>query len=750
MVLSTSGFEKFRYALISEFAISLSEAAGLDALKEDAIPKLKYIMDFTRCTLALLNEDESSYRLLTLLETSQEMLRTTEETLPLESGIHGNVIRNGEPCICGDLPWVSVKGVPVADPSIEGGSLNSNMCLPLQVGGKTFGSIAFATNQEVGYTRADINMASTIATHLSLAIDRWNLIQKLSATNEEVQKLNTELEERVEGRTADLRKEINERKRTESALRESEARFRTLVQHAPEAIVVLDADTGRFVEANENAVKLYGLEKESLLEVDPAQMSPPTQPDGRTSQDAAGEKVQEALSGDTPVFEWMHRNAAGRDIPCEVRLVRLQAAGRNLVRGSVTDISERKQAEEAVQRYTKRLETLREIDRAILAARSPEAIAQAAMGHIRELVPCLRATVGIFDFEAGESIVQAIHARGETRLGLGARFPLEAFGIDELRHGNVSIVADVKSLPNRPIFKALKAEGLRSWINVPLIAQGELIGALSVASKDVSAFSTEDVDIAREVADSLAIAMRQAQLHERVQRQAAELEQRVAERTAELEAFSYSVSHDLRAPVRAIDGFSRVLLKDYGDKLDDECSRLLNIICSNTRNMGRLIDDLLAFSRLGRQEMNLTDINMGELAKSVFDQLKSTIPERALHLNIGVLPSAQGDPAMIRQIFVNLLSNAIKFTRSKKPAVVDIGYKVEDDQGIYHVRDNGVGFDMQYAHKLFGVFQRLHTADEFEGTGVGLAIVHTIIQRHGGRVWADGKIDEGATIYFTL
>ncbi len=225
MVLSTSDFEKLRYALISDFAQSLSEAAGLDALKADTLSKLKYIIDFNRCTLALLNKDESSYRLLTLLETRQEMPRTTEEKLPLESGIHGNVIRNGEPCICGDLPWVSE--VPAADASIEGGSLNSTMCLPLQVEGKTFGSIAFCTDQKVGYKRADINMASTIATHLSLAIDRWNLIQKLSTTNEEVQNLNTKLEERVEGRTADLRKEINERKRTEAALRESEARIRT-------------------------------------------------------------------------------------------------------------------------------------------------------------------------------------------------------------------------------------------------------------------------------------------------------------------------------------------------------------------------------------------------------------------------------------------------------------------------------------------------------------------------------------------
>jgi signal transduction histidine kinase len=233
----------------------------------------------------------------------------------------------------------------------------------------------------------------------------------------------------------------------------------------------------------------------------------------------------------------------------------------------------------------------------------------------------------------------------------------------------------------------------------------------------------------------------------------AQLRQRAEQLEAankELEAFSYSVSHDLRAPLRAIDGFSRVILEDYTDKFDGEGKRVLNIIRDSTQKMGLLIDDLLAFSRLGRQEMRFWEINMDKLANAVFEELKSTAQERKLQLNLKTLPTAYGDRAMIRQIFVNLFSNAVKFTRPKKTAIIEVGGRVEGDENIYYVKDNGVGFDMQYVNKLFGVFQRLHSASEFEGTGVGLAIVQRIIHRHGGRVWAEGKVDEGAAFYFTL
>ena len=235
-----------------------------------------------------------------------------------------------------------------------------------------------------------------------------------------------------------------------------------------------------------------------------------------------------------------------------------------------------------------------------------------------------------------------------------------------------------------------------------------------------------------------------------------ELEQRVIERTAqleaankELEAFSYSVSHDLRTPLRAIDGFSQ-MLEDYADKLDDKGKRLLNIIRTNTKKMGGLIDDLLALSRIDGKEIALLDVDMDNLARIAFDEIKVTTPDRKLQFAIKPLPPAYGDEGMIRQVFLNLLFNAIKFTRPKETAIIEVGGNGNGKENVYYVKDNGVGFDMQRADKLFDAFQRLHSEQEFEGTGIGLAIVQRIIHRHGGRVWAKGNVNEGATFYFTL
>lgn len=218
----------------------------------------------------------------------------------------------------------------------------------------------------------------------------------------------------------------------------------------------------------------------------------------------------------------------------------------------------------------------------------------------------------------------------------------------------------------------------------------------------------------------------------------------------DLEAFSYSVSHDLRAPLRVIEGFSRILLKDQAPGLDAEGRRHLGVIIDNARLMGRLIDDILAFARLGRRQVKKTDLDLTGLARSIAAELQGWAADRHLEVTVQELPPAYGDPALLRQVLVNLLSNAIKFTAPRDPARIEVGGLVDGPDCTYYVKDNGVGFDMEQADRLFGVFQRLHGPTEFEGSGVGLAIVHKIIQRHGGRVWAEGRVNKGATIYFSL
>jgi signal transduction histidine kinase len=589
----------------------------------------------------------------------------------------------------------------------------------------------------------------------------------------------------------------------------------------------------------------------------------------------------------------------------------------------------------SLARHAERLRMLHEIDRAVLAEETPEAIAAAVIQPLRELLGVPRAIVNKFDLAAGE--VEWIAAAGRRRVHArpGVRYSLRLMGdVEALRRGETQLL-DVQALPAGPETAALLASGVQFYTVVPMIAGGELLGALSFGGRS-RAFPPEHVNIVREVAAQLAIAISQARLLARVKGHAAELESRVRERTAEidmlhgttleiskadssteaftlllrkvceysgwrfaqlwlphagttrlklgtgwyshdpalgrfrkaneqlafapeggalervartkvpdwlwelqpvanavrrplmieagfkswigfpvladgeviavieffdtqlrsrdervlrliatlasqlgpvierkraaeqidalnanlqrytieleatnkeLESFSYSVSHDLRAPLRAVDGYARMLEEDYAPQLDDEGRRLLAVVRDASTRMGRLIDDLLAFSRLGRQEPVRRRIDMSALVAELIAELRG---ESKAAIEALALPVAEADPAMIRQVWANLIGNALKYSGKRQGAQIQIGARAEQGENVYWVRDNGAGFDMRYAQKLFGVFQRLHRAEEFPGTGVGLAIVQRVITRHGGRVWAEGRPGEGACFYFSL
>jgi light-regulated signal transduction histidine kinase (bacteriophytochrome) len=292
----------------------------------------------------------------------------------------------------------------------------------------------------------------------------------------------------------------------------------------------------------------------------------------------------------------------------------------------------------------------------------------------------------------------------------------------------------------------------RAQVHAQMIAMNEALMLGSVRQHEL----TEAADLSNAQLQVEISERKQAQ--DEIHRLNAELEQRVVERTAqleaannELEAFSYSVSHDLRAPLRHVMGFVELLQKDAGPSLSETSLRHLTTISEAAKQMGNLIDDLLDFSRVGRAEMQKKEVNLDELVRDILGDFQAKIKERKIVWEIHPLPAVQADRALLRMVLVNLISNAVKFTGARTEAKIEIGCApTENDETVIFIRDNGAGFDPRYANKLFGVFQRLHSHDEFEGTGIGLANVQRIINRHGGRVWAEGVVDTGATFYFSI
>jgi len=418
------------------------------------------------------------------------------------------------------------------------------------------------------------------------------------------------------------------------------------------------------------------------------------------------------------------------------------------------------------------------IAKALNQATSEQQVAEKALERALEL-PGIQG--GWISLKEGESGFRIASARGlPPALQVPGVFEGDCLCRRKLLSGELTQVVNIIECERLQKAKG-DTRGLREHASVPLWIGDRTLGTMNLLGPLQGGMSDQRITILNGVGNQIGIALERARLHEHLEslvgertvaltaeiaeRMRAEeairtlneeLEQRVIERTAqleatnkELEAFSYSVSHDLRAPLRAIDGFSRLVLEDHAAHLDAEGQRFLTTIRANTKRMGVLIDDLLAFSRLGRTALQKSIVDMTALAQSVVNDLRQE-SDRPVEVTIEPLTPALADSSMIRQVFTNLIANAFKFTRHQPHPAVTIACRHEGHEGLYSVEDNGVGFDMQYAHKLFGVFQRLHSQEEFEGTGVGLALVQRIIQRHGGRVWAEGRVNEGATIYFTI
>lgn len=335
-----------------------------------------------------------------------------------------------------------------------------------------------------------------------------------------------------------------------------------------------------------------------------------------------------------------------------------------------------------------------------------------------------------------------------------AGFCAPAAALAEIQPGRFDVVLTDLMMPGMDGIALLEAARRQDPLLAGIIMTGE--GTVPTAVTALKSGAMDYILKPFRLSEVLAVLERALSVR-RLRLENAALEQRVRERTAdleaanhELEAFSYSVSHDLRAPLRHIDGFTNILMEEHAGAMTIEARRLLGVIIGEARQMERLIKDLLRFSQLSQQPLAKEWIPAAALFREVLDELQTEHAGRKMEIRLGELPDCQGDRSLLRQVVVNLVSNAFKFTRQRENAVVQIEGHLQGQERVYSVRDNGAGFDMQSARRLFGVFQRLHSTDEYEGTGVGLSIVQRVIVRHGGRIWAEAAVNQGATFYFTL
>ena len=492
----------------------------------------------------------------------------------------------------------------------------------------------------------------------------------------------------------------------EQALRASELSYRRLFEAARDGILILDVDTGRITDVNPFLFELLGFSHDEMVGKTVGELSP-------FKDVVSNHSMLERLQKDGYVrYENLPLETKdGHKIAVEFVSNVYQAGDKKVIQCNVRDITERKQVETALIRL------------AAIVESSDDAIIGKDLNGI--VTSWNQGAEKIFGYTDGEMMGTPI-----MRLIPADRQDEENRVLEKIKQGKS--VARFESLrqarDGRLINVSIKVSAIRD-------AAGEIVGVSKVA---------HDISDRKEA-------------EEKIHRLNAELEQRVIERTAELEvankeleAFSYSISHDLRAPLRAVNGFAGIVLEDFSRQLPEDCRRYLERIRNGGQRMGELIDDLLEFSRLSRQPVKRQTVDAGRLVQEVLDEFKPQREGRQIEIRIGNLPVCLADPALLKQIWVNLLSNAIKYTRGREPGIIEIGSARENGEDIFSVRDNGAGFDMQYANKLFGVFQRLHREDQFEGTGVGLAIVQRIVHRHGGRVWAKAEVNHGATFYFTI
>jgi PAS domain S-box-containing protein len=564
-----------------------------------------------------------------------------------------------------------------------------------------------------------------------------------------------------------IRMDITERKRAEEERQKVERHLRTIVENFPDFIARFD-EQGRHLYINPAVEKGLGVQLEHYVGKTLHDLNTP----GPSNQnDMLLAAIQQAFKeGTQNLVEAVWPTPQGDRI-FEVRHIpELNDEGTVVsVIGVTRDITDRRQAEEEIEWNLAINQALSSLYIPIVATgTSIEQIADAVLETSRQLTTSAHGYVAEIDPATGDLIAHTSKKMLQTECKISIdelrdiRFPRKMDGLYNGLWGHALNTTE-PFYTNGPVKHPASVrlpEGhiaIERFMTVPVLLAGKPVGQI-VLSNSTRAYADQDLDAINRIAEFYALAIQHKRAEEQIRILNQELEQRVVDRTAklevvnkELEAFAYSVSHDLRAPLRHIDGFLELLQKRTGTALDDQSRHYMDTISGAANKMGLLIDDLLSFSRMGRHAMSLQPVDLESLVREIVAEFEPDVAGRTIHWRIGDLPIVRGDAAMLRMVLANLIANALKFTRPRQGAQIEIGSQPgQNSEAVIFVRDNGVGFDMAYADKLFGVFQRLHRAEEFEGSGIGLANVRRIINRHDGRTWAEGSLDHGATFYFSL
>jgi len=532
---------------------------------------------------------------------------------------------------------------------------------------------------------------------------------------------------------------------TQIELLDSQEKWRVLIESAPEAIVILDFEAGRFLQVNPAAERLFGRPKSELLRLGPVEVSPAFQPDGRASDIGASQWIRRALDDGAATFEWVHLDSRGRELLCLVNLSPMPPGheGHPLLRASIVDITERRKTESVMESLVRGT-----------SSHFGQAFFDVLVKDLAQLLEVQYAYIA--RIESGE--VRTLSFFADGNLAVPMRYPLQDSPCQQVvQSGPLFATSSVRALfPSSRVLEDLEAE---SYMGVPLLnAAHEPIGVLAV----LHSRAMPESELARAI---LTIFAGRAQGEvERLEAEQAlrhlniELEHRVHDRTAELqasnrelEAFSYSVSHDLRSPLRSVDGFAQALQEDYEAVLDQTGMEYLARIRAASHRMADLIDDLLSLSRSSRTTLHKSPLDLSGMAADILRGLRESDPDRSVDVHIATGLHAFADPVLMRSVLENLLGNAWKYSRRQDHAVIE--FRGEDaPEGFLGlaVADNGAGFDMAHANRLFRTFQRLHGTEEFEGNGIGLATVRRILERHGGSISGEGTVGFGATFHFRL